>query len=425
MVVYRTLPIAIGLSLLLLAGVADATSTTCVTSTVCAEFINSSSGVAIHGEANTGIGIRGTSNGATGFYGATRSGGMMLPGVEGESLKNNGNDVAGAFGFTGPLSNAPATYGVVAYGALYGVYGTTKNVGTSSNNSPSNAGVSGGDFGGAAGNDNAGVLGESTNDSGVFGIANSSADGALGFPVGVLADGEPLTGSKNAVGLLAKSASVALLATAYDDEVEVADASDDDFSGMQDGAKGPNFVVDNGANITATSLTTKKTTYVRTAGTSGTTRMSYSTRSTAPEMEDFGEAHLVNGRGYVRLDPALSDVIDNRNAYHVFLTPEGDSDILYVTQKTPRGFMVRESGSGRSTLAFEYRIVAKPVDDDAQRLALAPPLPRGAAPLPHIRPRHASATQVPLDPFARLQAHLGPAAYAREIEAARKMETAP
>jgi hypothetical protein len=142
-------------------------------------------------------------------------------------------------------------------------------------------------------------------------------------------------------------------------------------------------------------------------------------------MEDFGEAQLVNGRGYVRLDTALSDVIDNRNAYQVFLTPEGDSKGLYVTQKSPAGFAVRESSGGHATLAFAYRILAKPVDDDAQRLALAPPLPRTATMLRHLRPTPATSAQAPVDPLARLKAHLGPAEYARVIEAARKAVIAP
>ncbi len=51
--------IAVGVSLVLLTRVANANSTTCITSTVCAEYIKSSNGGAIHGEANTGIGIHG------------------------------------------------------------------------------------------------------------------------------------------------------------------------------------------------------------------------------------------------------------------------------------------------------------------------------------------------------------------------------
>ncbi|MBD5656507.1 MAG: hypothetical protein IAI50_15195, partial [Candidatus Eremiobacteraeota bacterium] len=72
----------------------------------------------------------------------------------------------------------------------------------------------------------------------------------------------------------------------------------------------------------------------------------------------------------------LADTIDRRIAYHVFVTPEGDCNGLYVTQKTPNGFAVRELRGGHSSLSFEYRIVAKPLGEDGVRLAAAPPLPK-------------------------------------------------
>jgi hypothetical protein len=78
-------PAAIVTLLAILPGAARASSTTCATTVVCAEYINTSSGVAIHGEANSGIGIRGTSVTNTGFYGASGSGSASTPGVEGES----------------------------------------------------------------------------------------------------------------------------------------------------------------------------------------------------------------------------------------------------------------------------------------------------------------------------------------------------
>jgi hypothetical protein len=52
----------------------------------------------------------------------------------------------------------------------------------------------------------------------------------------------------------------------------------------------------------------------------------------------------------------------------VFLTPDGNSHGLYVTQKTPAGFVVRENDNGRSTLDFEYRIVAAPLGDRSAHL---------------------------------------------------------
>jgi hypothetical protein len=41
---------------------------------------------------------------------------------------------------------------------------------------------------------------------------------------------------------------------------------------------------------------------------------------------------------------------------------------MRVTQKSAQGFAVRESYGGHSTLAFSYRIVAKPFGNKSPRL---------------------------------------------------------
>jgi hypothetical protein len=43
----------------------------------------------------------------------------------------------------------------------------------------------------------------------------------------------------------------------------------------------------------------------------------------------------------------------------VFLTPNGDCKGLFVTQKTPTSFEVRELGGGTSNIAFDYRVMAR------------------------------------------------------------------
>jgi hypothetical protein len=56
-------------------------------------------------------------------------------------------------------------------------------------------------------------------------------------------------------------------------------------------------------------------------------------------------------------------------AYHVFLTPCGDSNGLYVTRRSATGFEVREQKKGTSSLRFSYRVVAKRKDIAGKRLA--------------------------------------------------------
>jgi len=87
----------------------------------------------------------------------------------------------------------------------------------------------------------------------------------------------------------------------------------------------------------------------------------YTPRESLPTVEDFGQVQLVAGRPYVRIDPTFADTIDQRTKYMVIITPEADSNGLYVTAKTPTSFEVHENRGGRSSLAFSYRIVAKHV----------------------------------------------------------------
>ncbi len=98
--------------------------------------------------------------------------------------------------------------------------------------------------------------------------------------------------------------------------------------------------------------------------------ISYAPSESQPTMEDFGEGQMANGLAYVRFDSAFAKTIDQASNYIVFITPEGDSRGLYVTQKTPAGFSVRENQGGHSTLSFGYRIVAKPYGVSAARLPM-------------------------------------------------------
>jgi len=77
-------------------------------------------------------------------------------------------------------------------------------------------------------------------------------------------------------------------------------------------------------------------------------------------MEDTGTARLVAGEAAVRFDPAFAATVDASRGYQVFLTPNGDTRGLYVAAKYDGGFVVRENERGRSSVYFDYRIVARP-----------------------------------------------------------------
>jgi hypothetical protein len=74
--------------------------------------------------------------------------------------------------------------------------------------------------------------------------------------------------------------------------------------------------------------------------------------------EDFGSAQLVGGVATVRLDPRFMQTVNTGVEYHIFLTPNGDCKGLYVHQKTPTSFEVRELGGGSTNVSFDYRVTA-------------------------------------------------------------------
>ena len=96
----------------------------------------------------------------------------------------------------------------------------------------------------------------------------------------------------------------------------------------------------------------------------------YVPTASIPTVEDFGEAQLVDGQAHVRLNADFANVVDQRANYLVFVTPEGDTNGVYISQKTGSGFDVRENRGGRSTVSFQYRIVAKPYGVNGARLPM-------------------------------------------------------
>jgi hypothetical protein len=91
----------------------------------------------------------------------------------------------------------------------------------------------------------------------------------------------------------------------------------------------------------------------------------------APEnwFEDFGSGQLSHGSARIDLEPTFTQTVNTDLDYHVFLTPNGDCKGLYLSQKSPTSFEVHELGGGTSSVAFDYRIVAKRKNYENVRLA--------------------------------------------------------
>jgi hypothetical protein len=93
----------------------------------------------------------------------------------------------------------------------------------------------------------------------------------------------------------------------------------------------------------------------------GSLRRLYCVESPESWFEDFGEGRLVDGTACITLDPDFVATVKD-DLYHVFLTPNGESEGLYVESRRPEGFDVREQRRGVGNLTFSYRVVAKRKD---------------------------------------------------------------
>jgi hypothetical protein len=368
------------------AAIPDATPTakpiTCSIPTPCALATNSSSGAGYKGSSKSGIGLSGSSTTGTGVSGVSGSGTFLDPGVDGESSNNSTEgDAGGLFGGKALTPGKGPEYGLVSYGAVDGIFAETKDRGNSANPGyaisaldPVSSASSSGDF-------NVAVLGKSTVGTAVLGEANSTPGLSIfgAAPVGVYATAATFSGTGNpyAFAFFGETNSWGVDIHNVNNGAAVYLVTPSDIFEAE-GTSGSAYIDYNGNETLSGTLTTSGGTYVRTSGSNGAAMLEYSGRATAPEVEDVGEAQLTNGRAYVPIDARLSETIDRRVAYYVFVTPEGDCNGLYVTQKSPAGFAVREFRGGRTSLAFQYRIVAKPVDEDGVRLATAPALPKHA-----------------------------------------------
>ncbi len=85
----------------------------------------------------------------------------------------------------------------------------------------------------------------------------------------------------------------------------------------------------------------------------------YAVESPENWFEDFGAARLRDGAAVVPIDPTFVQSVNTDLDYHVFLTPNADCRGVYVAQKFPTSFEVREVGGGHSNIAFDFRVVAR------------------------------------------------------------------
>ena len=294
------------------------------------------------------------------------------PGIEGISAKGTGVVGQTDFKSTSSLNAQAGTLGRDAGTGFWnsGVEGTSTNGFGVSAMSTNNFGLYA-----VGGND--GVVGYSAGANGVFGSSTSGigvvAQSASGSGLDVQAIsgfGAHIYGGSAA----ASRPTLSIEGNSTNPDLFYACNQTDQFPCEQNHGPAPVFQLTNTGDVFVSG-------FIYTSGscssgcasthTSGERRVRlFTPQESMPTIEDFGQAQLVSGGAHVRIDPAFANTMQGGAQYMVFLTPQGDNRGLYVTNKTTAGFDVRESQGGRSTIAFDYRVVGKPFGVRATRLRM-------------------------------------------------------
>jgi hypothetical protein len=371
---------------------------TCTSSLPCIEYDNNSTGPGIRGISVSGNGLAGSTknkstSSATGREGLIgndiSTSGIYNAGVRG--LSTRGSGVAGQSS-SGPGISGLSTSGtgVTAQSTsgigVRGVSSTASGVQGLSSISDAVQGVIGS---GVAASFHSGVAGI---DSSTSGTTNQGVYGQSTNGIGIQAVSFNFIGAQVSGGALISGIvypALSINGIGNTDLIDACNSGGPNPCGNHDPVQ-PVLILDNSGNLIITArIFTSGSCNLGCASSPGTGEKRvrlFTPQESLPTVEDFGQAQLVGGRTYVRIDPAFANTMDNQATYMVLITPEGDSNGLYVVNKTAVGFEVHENRGGRSTLAFSYRIVAKPFGEHPVRLQMiAVSRPGRSLPQPRVR----------------------------------------
>ena len=358
--------------------------------------LNVSNGISV-----TGNSFAGTSNGLAALQvtqgGTTGSGALV--GISHSNLAGSGAILGTALSTSGQVFGVEGTAQNSTAAGVYGVDGKQSSTGASWVATF----INGSGVWGDGGNDGfQGVLGTSDNSSALLGANNSPQDAAVyGFNLNATQTAPGVTGGTNSPtgfgmigqGYLASNTYLShigsqpfgVVGEAGDETasaglpIGVWGAADTGYAvvgentsslvpagaflNVSDTAGNPAFVagsdlgnctIDTEGNMGCNGIISGQ------VPAAGTRKVSlYAMQSPENWFEDFGGGQLSSGAATVVLDPAFAETVNSSADYHVFLTPKGDCKGLFVAEESASGFVVREMGGGRSSVAFDYRIVAK------------------------------------------------------------------
>jgi len=342
------------------------------------EGVNTGSGgIGVYGYDSAGTGV--SAFGVTGVSGNSES--PSGYGLEGVNSAGSGNAI-GVYG-TG-------TTGVSGSGTSYGVSGTSAEWGVSGTS------TSGVPYGGVMGSGATGVKGYSGSgsvtgenfyqagiwgDSGNYAVLGTNDEAVAGYFI----NNDP---SGSFATMIVENNTTATHNAVFET------SSPNTYGGSR------HCTIDTSANLTCTGVLTGVV-----KADDGKETAIYAMQSAENWLEDAGSGQLANGSVRIELDPAFAQTVNAGVEYHVFLTPNGDSKGLFVSQKTATSFEVHEQGGGTSSIAFDYRIMAKRkgyenvrLEDLTGRFKQHAPTPNTRHTLPAAAPQVKALPPTPLVP---------------------------
>lgn len=349
---------------------------TCNNSTACQTYKNN----------GTGVGLKGQTTDHTALWGYASNNGV---GVDGQSVHGTG--------LVGSTSNGYGVFGTAQSG--YGVAGLSSSALGVFGSSSSSVGVYG------QSTDSSGLFGTSTNGFGIEAHASAAdavhaVNGGSGTAVAALAnngDGLYSVTAGGGVGayIYNYSGNGADITGTYIGAIDRAPAGSGQFPLLLTDAAGNDLFFVNGNGDVFYHGTLNN--FARTSR--GSVALAYSSKTTSPTVEDTGSGQLAEGVAYIRLDPAFAQTIDQRTAYRVVVTPDGDTRGLFVAAKNPNGFVVREVQGGHASISFDYHIYASEAGHAGDRMVVIPPAAAQAL-MPRAMPVHRS-----VSPSTKLSIH--------------------
>jgi len=329
-----------------------------------------SGGVAVYGKSTWTYAIRGDAITGTAGYFTTGEGYGVYAQTDGEDNWDHSGYFRANMGY-GVYDVSTHNYGVRGDG-LFGVRGDGTNIGVSGYGSII-AGVSGSSSTGrgvdGSSTDSWGVYGHSTNSHGVYGYSGSSnAMGVVGVQTGYnttdlggyYEPGGFFGGRNGVVGVTKESGGYAVYG--WDR------SSSGGYAGRFRSTNGDGVYITTPVGKTGLSVTGgSKNAVVRTDEGS---RLLYTEESTEVWFTDYGFGQLEDGVAVIPIDEIFAQTVNLEEPYHVFVQVYGDAE-AYVSNRTPTQFEIHLR-AGNSDVEFSYRIVAKRLGYEDDRLEPAP-----------------------------------------------------